>query len=189
MSQVARGQAVRKKHLVMSVGGGVGVMYLYSDRKDILVEGLGCGVFRAAFGYAVGNRLSLGIHYDRIGSTWHNGGVDRVHMTTYMLGFAYRPWTSDRSAFEGEFAFGPTAASLFPLDSRLPYTATGSVMNFSVRYISLFNRSLGAFISLDHAASSSNELRVEGGLVNPGGERSRIQWNSPRVSAGLVVRF
>lgn len=164
-------------------------MNLYSDREDIAVDGLGSGALRAAFGYAVSDRLSLGIHYDRIGSAWHNGAVDRLHLTTYMLGFAYRPWMSQDAALEFEFGFGPTAASLFPLDSRLPYTAAGSVVNLGFRYLGMVGRTMGAFAALDHAASSSNELVLDGGLVNQNGVRSRIQWNSPRVTAGVLVRF
>jgi len=185
----AQAQAVRKKQLLMSVGGGVGVINLYSDRSDIAVEGLGSGVLRAAFGYAIGKRWSLGIHYDRVGSTWHNKGLDRLHMTTYMLGIAFRPMIWECSAVELEGAFGPSASSLFPLDSRLPYTTTSGVINGSVRYIGMLSGTIGGFIAFDHTASSSNELVVEGGLVNPDGTRTRIQWNSPRISAGMVVRF
>jgi len=182
-------QAVRRKHLLMSVGGGIGVLNVYSDRRDIAVEGLGSGAFRAAFGYAVADRWSLGVHYDRIGSAWHNGGLDRLHMTTYLLSIAYRPWVSDRSAVELEFAFGAMAASLFPNETRLPYTTTGGAAEFGVRYIGMMSGTIGAFVALDHATSSSNELVLEGGLVNPDGVKSRIQWNSPRLAAGMVVRF
>lgn len=182
-------QAVRKKQLLMSVGGGVGVINLYSDRSDIAVEGLGSGVLRAAFGYAIGKRWSLGIHYDRVGSTWHNKGLDRLHMTTYMLGIAFRPLIWERTAVELEGGFGPSASSLFPLESRLPYTTTSGVINGSVRYIGMFSSTIGGFIAFDHTASSSNELVLEGGLVNVDGTRTRIQWNSPRISAGMVVRF
>lgn len=185
----SQAQAVRKKQLLMSVGGGFGIMNVFSDRDDIAVEGLGAGALRAAFGYAVGKRISLGIHYDRVGSTWHNGGLDRLHMTTYLLSLAYRPWISERSAWELEVAFGPSAASLFPLESRLPYTTTGGAVNTSVRYFSMWTNTLGLFIAADHASSNSTELVLEGGLVNPGGERSRLQWNSPRVTTGLLVRF
>lgn len=173
----------------MSVGGGFGIMNVFSDRDDITVEGLGAGALRAAFGYAVGKRISLGIHYDRVGSTWHNGGLDRLHMTTYLLSLAYRPWISERSAWELEVAFGPSAASLFPLESRLPYTTTGGAVNTSVRYFSMWTNTLGLFIAADHASSTSTELVLEGGLVNPDGTRSRLQWNSPRVTAGMLVRF
>lgn len=185
----AQAQAVRKKQLLMSVGGGFGILNVFSDRNDITVEGLGSGALRAAFGYAVGKRISLGIHYDRVGSTWHNGGLDRLHMTTYMLSLAYRPWMSDKSAWEMEVALGPSAASLFPLESRLPYTAGGGAFNFSLRYFSMWTNTLGLFIAADHTTSSSEELVLEGGLVNPDGFKSRLQWNSPRVTAGLLVRF
>jgi len=186
---IGHAQAIRAKHLVMSVGGGVGVLNVFSDRDDIEVVGLGSGAFRAAFGYAVGRRWSLGMHYDRVGSTWHNGGLDRLHMTTYMPGIAYRPWVSERSAMELELALGVSAGSLFALETRLPYTASGGVVNVSYRYIGMLSGTIGAFVALDHTASSSDELRLEGGLVNANGELSRIQWNSQRVTCGLVVRF
>lgn len=182
-------QGVRRKHLVMSVGGGIGMMNLYSDRDDIAVQGLGGGALRAAFGYAISDRWSLGIHYDRIGSGWHNGALDRLHLTTYMLGIAYRPWIGDRYAVEAEFGFGSMNAALFPVESRLPYTTVGGVMNISLRYQYMYSRSIGVFIALDHAASSSEELVVDGGLVNMDGTRTRIQWNSPRVTAGMLIRF
>jgi len=182
-------QAVRRKHLVMSVGGGIGVMNVYSDRRDIAVEGLGSGAFRAAFGYAVADRWSLGIHYDRIGSAWHNGGLDRLHMTTYLLSVAYRPWVSERSALEFEFAFGAAASSLFPNDTRLPYTAAGGAAEFGLRYLGMMSGTIGAFIALEHATSSSDELVLEGGLVNADGTKSRVQWNAQRLTAGMIVRF
>lgn len=182
-------QAVRRKHLVMSVGGGIGVINAFSDRKDIEVVGLGSGVFRAAFGFAVTDRWSLGLHFDRVGSTWHNGALDRLHFTTYLFGIAYRPWITERSAMELEFGFGPMRTSLFPNDTRLPYTTTGGAVSVGFRYIGMLSRTIGAFAAFDHAASSSNELLLEGGLVNPGGGRSRFQWNSPRVSFGMIVRF
>lgn len=185
----SRAQAVREKHLVMSLGGGIGTVNLFSDRADIEVVGLGSGAVRAAFGYATGRRWSLGMHYDRLGSTWHNGGLDRLHMTTYMIGIAYRPWVTERSVMELELALGISASSLFALDTRLPYTTSGGVMNVSYRYIGMLTSTIGAFVAIDHAASSSTELVLEGGLVNPNGDRSRIQWNSQRITSGLVVRF
>lgn len=188
-AMVLFGQGVRRKQLMMSIGGGIGVMNLYSDRKDIAVQGLGSGILRAAFGYAITDRWSLGIHYDRIGSVWHNGALDRLHLTTYMLGLGYRPWVGDRSAVEFELGLGSMNAALFPVESRLPYTTTGSVLNLSVRYHYMYSNTIGLFTALDHAASSSNELVVEGGLVNADGSKTRIQWNSPRITAGMVVRF
>lgn len=182
-------QAVRKKHLLMSLGGGIGVLNLFSDREDIEVVGLGSGAVRAAFGYATGDRWSFGLHYDRVGSTGHNGGLDRLHLTTYMLGVAYRPWISARSAMELELAIGTSATSLFALETRLPYTSTGGVIGLSYRYLGMLSRTLGAFVALDHTASSSDELLLEGGQVNPDGRPSRLQWNSQRITCGLVVRF
>ncbi|MBL7951606.1 MAG: hypothetical protein JNM62_07790 [Flavobacteriales bacterium] len=188
-AQSAAGQGVRRKHLVMSVGGGIGMINLYSDRKDILVEGLGVGALRAAFGYAITDRWSLGVHYDRVGSTWHNGALDRLHMTNYLFSVGYRPWVGTSAAVEFELALGAMAASLFPVDSRLPYTTTGSAVSLGARYHYMYNTTLGVFLALDHTASGSSELVVDGGLVNADGTRSRIQWNSPRATAGLVVRF
>lgn len=174
----------------MSVSGGLGIMNIYSGRDDILVEGLGCGAVRAAFGYAISDRWSLGIHYDRVGSAWHNGAVDRLYMSNHLLSVAYRPWVSAYSAFELEIAFGPTTASLFMPDTRLPYTATGSALSGGVRYLGMMSGTIGAFVALDHVASSSEVLTHEhGSALRPGNEAVRIQWNSPRVTAGLLVRF
>ncbi len=186
---VVSAQGVRRKHLVMSMGGGIGLLNLYSDRDDIAVEGLGGGALRAAFGYAITDRWSLGMHYDRIGSGWHNGALDRLHLTTYLLGVAYRPWIGDRYAVEVELGLGSTNAALFPVASRLPYTTTGAALNLSLRYQYMYSRTMGVFIALDHAASNSSELVVDGGLVNPDGTRTRIQWNSPRLTGGVLVRF
>lgn len=189
LTLVVSAQAVRRKHLVMSVAGGVGVMNLFSDREDIGVEGLGSGAMRAALGYAIADRWSLGVHYDRIGSAWHNGGVDRLHLTTYLLGFTYRPWIGERYAVEAELGIGAMNAALFPEGSRLPYTTTGSVVNVSVRYQYMYSHTIGVFTALDHGSSSSGELVVDGGLVNTDGTRTRIQWNSTRLTAGMLVRF
>lgn len=189
MGHTALSQGVRRKHLVMSVGGGIGIMNLYSDRKDIAVQGLGAGTTRAAFSYAIADRWSLGMHYDRVGSAWHNGALDRLHMTNYLLSVGYRPWIGERWAVECELGIGAMAASLFPVDSRLPYTTTGSSISIGIRYQYMYSQTIGLFIGADHAASGSAELVVDGGLVNPDGTRSRIQWNSPRVAAGMLVRF
>ena len=186
---VAMGQGVRRKHLVMSIGGGIGTINLYSDRKDIAVEGLGAGAMRAAFGYAISDRWSLGMHYDRVGSAWHNGALDRLHLTNYLLSVGYRPWVGEHSAVEIDLALGAMAASLFPVDSRLPYTTTGSAISLGVRYQFMYSNTIGVFIGADHAASGSSVLVVDGGLVNADGTISRIQWNSPRVTTGLLVRF
>lgn len=185
-------QAVERKHLVMSFAGGGGQLNLFSDRKDIAASGLVCGAFRAAFGYAISDKWSLGIHYDRIGTAELQEGVtgsDRLHVTTYLLAATFRPWNKGRSALQCEMAVGPTAAALFPIDSRLPYTNQGTALALSVNYLHMLNRTLGWFVAGDQVTSSSNELVVDGGQVNPDGRISRLQWNSQRFTAGLVVRF
>lgn len=183
------GQGVRRKHLVMSLGGGIGVINLYSDRHDIGVEGLGAGALRVAFGYAITDRWSLGFHYDRIGSTWHNGALDRLHLTDYLFTVGHRPWVGPRSAVLLNLGFGAMAASLSPVDARLPYTTTASCISLGVRYVYMATGTIGWYVAADHAASGSGELVVEVGSVNPDGSRSRMQWNSPRITSGLVVRF
>jgi len=185
----ASSQAVRHKNLLVSFGAGAGQLNLFSDRKDLADLSVPTGALRFSVGYALSGKWSLGIHYDRIGSTYRGKGVERSHMTTYLIDGCYRPWVGAKAALECHLGLGPTLASMTPTGGRLPYTASGSAIAVGVRYLHLLSGTVGAFAALDHAYSSSNALNLNGGLVNPDASVSRIQWNSQRITLGLLARF
>ncbi len=188
-ADTAGAQAVEARHLVMTVGGGAGMLNMASDRPDLADVGVESGALRFAFGYAFSQRWSLGVHYDRIGTAYHGGVLDHLHVTTYLLEGTYRPWVGQRAAMECTLGIGASALSLFPYGARLPYTGSGSTLSVGVRYWHMVTYTLGFFTAVDHATSSSNALVVNGGTVDPDGSDTRVQWNSQRVTAGLLVRF
>lgn len=185
----ALAQAVERKHLMMTVGGGLGVLNMSSDRADLTDRTITSGALRFAFGYAIAPRWSLGVHYDRIGTAFHDGILEQLHVTTYMLEGSYRPWTGQHATVEFVLGLGVSAGALFPYGERLPYTSAGTVANIGVRYLHMVGHTLGFFGAMDHAASSSDEIVVNGGTVNPDGSKTRVQWNSQRITAGLLIRF
>lgn len=185
----ASAQAVEAKHLVMTLGGGVGILNMASDRADLADQAVESGAVRFAFGYAIARRWSLGIHYDRVGTTNHAGVLDHLHMTTYLLEGTYRPWVGQRATVECTLGIGTAAVALFAKDNRLPYTGTGSALAIGLRYWHMITYTLGIFAAVDHAASSSNALVVNGGTVDPDGTETYMQWNSQRITTGLLVRF
>ncbi len=184
----AEGQAVERKHLIIVFGAGAGVLQFNSNEPDLETDAMKCGAVRLNFGYAISDRWSLGIHYDRLGTSEHRN-LDRSHVTTYMLETSYRPWTGEHAALEIHAGLGAMAAALYPIDARLPFVAGGSAVALGVRYLHLITPTIGAFTAFDHTATSSNELTLEGGSVDPSGTPVKLQWNAQRISAGLFVRF
>lgn len=189
MAAPAAAQAVEPKHLVMTVGGGVGMLNMASDRADLADQGVESGALRFAFGYAFSRRWSLGIHYDRIGTAYHAGILEHMHVTTYLLEGTYRPWVGQRATVECTTGLGGSAVALFPYGARLPYTGSGTTLSVGLRYWHMLTYTMGFFAAADHAASSSNALVVNGGTVDPDGTTTHVQWNSQRITAGLLVRF
>ncbi|HRH70737.1 MAG TPA: hypothetical protein PLB89_14645 [Flavobacteriales bacterium] len=185
----AAAQAVEARHLVMSVGGGAGMLNMASDDADLADQGVESGALRFAFGYAFSPRWSLGIHYDRIGTAYHGGILEHLHVTNYLVEGTYRPWVGQRAMAECTFGVGASVLALFPYGARLPYTGNGATVSVGVRYGHMITHTLGFFAAADHAASSSNALEVNGGVVDPDGTATHVQWNSQRITAGMLVRF
>ena len=141
------------------------------------------------FGYAIADRWSLGIHYDRVGSARHDGLLARARATTYLFEGAYRPSIGQRAFLEIHLGLGAHVTALFPTTERLPYTATGSAVGLGIRYAHLLSGTVGLYLAADHAASSNDGLTLNGGRVNADGSTSFVQWNTQRITAGLMVRF
>lgn len=188
-SVVCTGQALHRKHLTVSLGGGAGLWQVNSDRDDLTQDALESGAIRFAFGYAIADRWSLGIHYDRVGSARHDGLLARARATTYLIEGAYRPWSGQHAFLEINLGLGAHITALFPTTERLPYTATGSAGSLGIRYAHLLSGTVGLYLAADHAASSSDALTLNGGRVNADGSTSIVQWNTQRITAGLMVRF
>lgn len=185
---MSRAQAVQHKHLLISASGGAGVMALVSDRVDLTTT-TACNAFRFSFAYALSDKWSLGVHYDRIGSNEPDGDLDRLHLTTYLLEGTYRPWIGDRAVVECTVGLGASAASLFPEGARLPYTASGGAFTLGVRYVHLLSNTVGLMVGSEHAMAGAGNVLLEGDSVNPDGSVSTLEWNSQRLTAGMVVRF
>jgi hypothetical protein len=180
---------VHKKHLLTSFSGGPGVINTSSDHADLATSAIACNAFRFSFAFALSDRWSLGVHYDRIGSDQGYGTLDKFHMENYVLEGSYRPWIRERAALECTVGLGASSSALFPIDTRLPYTSSGGVFTLGARYLHFFNKTIGGMASLEHAASGTEELLVEGGTVNPDGSTSTLQWSSQRFTLGIVVKF
>ncbi len=183
-------QAVRKGNLVTSLGGGGGILRLKSDAEGVSGQEVNCGAVRFAFAHAFNDRVSLGLHYDRLGSDESGAPLERLRITTYMLEGVWRPWTGERAALEVHAGLGTSIIALRPLAGRLPYTANTGVVAVGARYLHLLSGSIGAFLAADHALAGQGALSLDGKVLRDNaGETLTMEWSSSRMTAGLLLRF
>jgi len=183
-------QAVHQKNLLITMGVGTGLVSLKSPTEVLQLDHGQCGAVRIAFGYAISDRWSLGMHYDRIGTTDHPGPVQRFRLTTYMLEGSFRPIIRKRGTVELSAGIGPSLLALTPTNGRLPARSQHGMMAFGVRYVFVISGTIGAYLGGDIAAGNEAGLAIEGAPVtDEQGNTVRTSWNSQRLGAGLVVRF
>lgn len=183
-------QCVDAKRLVTSLGGGVGTLTVNRSPRALVFgpESAGAATFR--FAYGASQRISFGFHYDRIGTDRTPEQVDRVRFTTYLAEVSYRPWQSERSAIELSVSLGTSIMSLRTNAADLPLIGQSTTGAIGARYMRLLSKTVGVFLSVDHAGSrdlvvkdyDGNPIEVDGGPV-------RLSWNSQRMQTGLLIRF
>jgi len=185
------GQAVQRKHLITSLGGGGGFTSIHNTTDSLAGSGIATGSVTFSFAYALGDRWSIGVHYDRIGSDNAGSSIALMRFTTYMLEGTYRPWVGQRAAIETRLAIGPSVMALQSFDRALPLKATNNAAALGIRYLRLFSGGVGAFIGLEHTASNGVSVTDYEGhpIANAANEQLQLDWNSQRLNAGLFVRF
>jgi len=183
-------QAVHQKNLLITMGVGAGQVSLKSPTEVLRLDGGQCGAVRIAFGYALSDRWSLGMHYDRIGTTDHPGPVQRFRLTTYLFEGSFRPLLGKHGTVELNAGIGPSILALTPTNGRLPARSNHGMAAFGLRYVHMISGTLGAYISGDIAAGDEAPMAIEGIPVrDEQGDQVKTSWNSHRLGAGLVVRF
>ena len=191
MANTAPAQAVHRHHLLTSLGAGAGLITLSNTVDTISSSNTTAGSITFRFNYAIADRWSLGVHYDRIGTDRAGKAVELLRFTTYLLEGTYRPWIGERGALETSLAVGPAIMSLRPFDQSLPLRGRSNAACFSVRYLHRFGSTMGAFVSVEHTASNSMPVTDFNGdpieLAN--GQVLNLDWNGQRVNAGVVVVF
>jgi hypothetical protein len=183
-------QAVHAKNLVTSIGGGLAIATLDANTDSLDSDITGGGVVRFAFGYAIGDRWSLGVHYDRIGSDDLRTGLQYVRFTTYMLEATFRPAIGKNAALELHAAGGAGIMALTPETERLPLRMNSGVVTLGLRYIWLFSNTTGGFIGAEHSASGAGQITFnDHTLTDEHGVPLTASWTAQRITAGMIVRF
>lgn len=185
------GQAIQRKHLLMTFGGGAGLTMVKSSIDSLGTRSAETGEVRFAVAYAISDRWSIGVHYDRIGTDRTSSAVELLRFTTYLIEGVYRPWVGSKAAVEVQFAFGPSLMSMKPWGQGLPLKCQSTAFALGARYLHMFSGTVGGFAAVDHAASRSNYVTDYNGqqITDANDNALKLDWNSQRISAGLVVRF
>ncbi len=184
-------QAIQRKHLVTTFGGGGGFTAMDTSIDSLDAQRAETGSVRLAFAYAITDRWSLGAHYDRIGTDRTSSATELLRFTTYMIEGTYRPWIGQQGAVEVQLAFGPSLMALKPWGQGLPLKTQSTAIALGVRYLHMISGTIGAFVALDHTASRSSNITDYNGqpIIDAENNAMRLDWNSQRVNAGIVVRF
>ncbi len=184
-------QAVQRRQLLTSLGAGAGLVTVENTLDTICTSNTTAGAMTFRFGYALSDRWSLGVHYERIGTDRAGKATELLRFTTYMLEGAYRPWIGKRAALEVNAAIGPSLMALRPFSQRLPVRGRTNALDLGVRYLYRFNKTIGGFIAVDHTAATDMTVTDYNGDVikDANGDAIRLDWHSQRVNVGLLVMF
>lgn len=185
------GQSIQRKQLITALGVGGGLTAIHNTADSLAGTGITTGSVTFGFAYALGDRWSIGIHYDRIGSDRTGNSIALMRFTTYMLEGSYRPWVGRHAAVEARVAFGPSVMALRPRGQALPLRAANNVVSLGIRYLHMITGGTGAFVSLEHAGSNGVSVTDFEGqrITNTLNEPLRLNWSSQRLNAGVYVRF
>lgn len=188
---VASGQAVHRKQLITSLGAGAGLITVDNTADTISTSNTTASSITFRFAYALSDRWSLGLHYDRIGTDRAGGATELLRFTTYLVEGTYRPWIGENAALEVNLAVGPSVMALRPFSQNLPLRGFTNAASIGVRYLHRIGSTLGAFVSLDHSAANGLTVTDYNGdaIKNANGDPIKLDWNSQRVNAGAVVVF
>ena|GEM_PF-781268 len=184
-------QALHRKQLITSLGAGPGLVTVDHTTDTITTSNTTAGSMTLRFAYALSDRWSIGVHYNRIGTDRAGKATELMRFTTYLLEGTYRPWIGDHAALEVNLAVGPTLMTLKPFSQNLPLRGRSNAVNIGVRYLHRFGSTLGAFVSLDHAAAAGLAVTDYNGdaITDAKGDPITLDWNSQRVNVGLAVVF
>lgn len=184
-------QAIHRKHLVMTFGGGAGITTMKSSIDSLGMRSAETGEVRFAVAYAISDKWSIGMHYDRIGTDRTSSAVELLRFTTYMIEGVYRPWIGEKAAIEVQLAFGPSLMAAKQWGQGLPMKCQSTALAVGARYLHMFSGTVGAFASVDHATSRSAHITDYNGqqITDAADNALKLDWSSQRISAGLVVRF
>jgi hypothetical protein len=186
---VAEAQMVQQKHLLTSLGGGGGILSLFSSEDSLRSTGMASSAARFSASYGLGRRWSIGIHWDRVGTVVHPA-LQRMRATTYMLEGSYRPFNGRQACLEVNLALGASIAVLRPEDRLLPFTARGGVIAGGLRYMHLLNNTVGLFAALDHCYSGPQVVEFEEEPLQAlPATTFTVSWQAQRLTGGLFLRF
>lgn len=188
---LASGQAVHRKQLITCLGAGAGLITVDHTADTLSTSNAAAGSITFRFAYALSDRWSLGLHYDRIGTDRAGGATELLRFTTYLVEGTYRPWIGERAAMELNLAVGPSVMALRTFSQSLPLRGTANAVSLGARYVHRIGSTLGAFVSVDHAAANGTTITDYNGdaIENANGDPIKLDWNSERLNAGLVLVF
>lgn len=177
------------KNLVVSIGGGGGLLAIGSNSGPFAAHALWSSAVRFSFGYALGEHFSIGGHYARIGSVVHPV-LDRVRFTNYLVEGTYRIHNGEAGVLETAIGFGPQIGTLRPANVSLPYDLRGLAINGGVRYLHSITAGLGLSVAFDHIQAFTSDVTFAGDpLLTGNGDRSFVFWNSTRITASMFFKF
>jgi hypothetical protein len=184
------GQAVQRKHLLIALGGGGATMELTGPADSLRMQPTNSGVVHFSFAYALGDRWSLGLRFDRIGTEEQVEPMDRMRVNSFLLQGAYRPWIARRAALEVHLALGTSVISVDPENELLPVTANPGAVLYGVRFIQLLGGTMGLYAALERGVSNSDAAKFsEQALLDAEAKPVMLSWKATRATVGLVVRF
>lgn len=190
MGSQAHAQVVKKKNLLVSLGGGASYGTLSSTRSAYNAPDAWGGNITFGFGYAFNANWGLGIRYDRLGYTSAYDTLAQARASLIHLHGVYRPWQTDVHAVEVETGIGASTLSLRGRYERLPVEANAYALNVSVRYLHTLRGSMVAFGALRASTMGKAALqRGEEEIPAPDGTAATIAWRACWFSAGLAVRW
>lgn len=186
-----QGQAIVRKNLVTSLGGGSGLLSIAQASDSVSASAAVCGAITFRVQYAFTKRFSLGIHYDRIGSDRIGKSVDHVRFSTVLISGSYRPWIGERAYVEAHGAIGTAALSLDLFALALPVVGRSGSSSLGARYVHLLSSTLCAFAGIEATGGSRMYLQRYDGkpFADADGLSGALDWSSQRVLVGLAVRF
>jgi hypothetical protein len=181
---------VQRKHLLIALGGGGATMELAGPADSLRMQPTNSGVVHFSFAYALGDRWSLGLRFDRIGTEEQVEPMDRMRVNSFLLQGAYRPWIARRAALEVHLALGTSVISVDPENELLPVTANPGAVLYGVRFIQLLGGTMGLYAALERGVSNSDAAKFsEQALLDAEAKPVMLSWKATRATVGLVVRF
>ena len=185
-----QGQVVKKKNLLISMGGGVSYGAITSTHPAYNASSAWGGNITFGFAYAFNANWGLGIRFDRLGYTSAYDTLSQARATVLQLHGTYRPWQTEVHALEIETGVGLGTLSLRGNQERVPAEARAYAFNVSLRYLRTVHKSLIVFCALRGSSMGTTALIMhdQGVLLDaPGSEK--IGWQGLWINAGFAVRW